>query len=171
MAEVHRYDRGRTLPILHRAELTTPQLATLEVLCEPKTVSSVASDLGLSMPATSQMIDKLVRKKLVRRTELSTDRRQRSVVLSAKGRALRATNRLGTRESVRGVASSSSGSVARTSSARTRRRRRRAARGSTRGSALMNTTTFLVLNLALAFYNVGTIWAHEVDIFRSWKPG
>jgi hypothetical protein len=30
-------------------------------------------------------------------------------------------------------------------------------------------TTFLILNLALAFYNVGTIWAHEVDIFRTWK--
>ncbi len=29
--------------------------------------------------------------------------------------------------------------------------------------------SFLVLNLALAFYNVGTIWAHEIDIFRSWK--
>jgi hypothetical protein len=29
--------------------------------------------------------------------------------------------------------------------------------------------TFLLLNLALAFYNVGTIWAHEIDIFRSWK--
>jgi hypothetical protein len=28
---------------------------------------------------------------------------------------------------------------------------------------------FLLANLALAFYNVGTIWAHEVDIFRSWK--
>jgi len=28
---------------------------------------------------------------------------------------------------------------------------------------------FLLLNLALAFYNAGTIWAHEVDIFRSWK--
>lgn len=27
---------------------------------------------------------------------------------------------------------------------------------------------FLLLNLALAFYNVGTIWAHEVDIFRTW---
>ena len=26
-----------------------------------------------------------------------------------------------------------------------------------------------VLNLALAFYNVGTIWAHEIDIFRSWR--
>jgi hypothetical protein len=28
---------------------------------------------------------------------------------------------------------------------------------------------FLLLNLALAFYNVGTIWAHEVDTFRTWK--
>lgn len=25
------------------------------------------------------------------------------------------------------------------------------------------------MNLVLAFYNVGTIWAHEVDIFRTWK--
>ena len=33
----------------------------------------------------------------------------------------------------------------------------------------MNPAIFLLLNLALAFYNVGTIWAHEVDIFRSWK--
>ena len=28
---------------------------------------------------------------------------------------------------------------------------------------------FLILNLALGFYNVGTIWAMESDIFRSWK--
>ncbi len=28
---------------------------------------------------------------------------------------------------------------------------------------------FLLLNLSLAFYNAGTIWAHEIDIFRSWK--
>jgi len=28
---------------------------------------------------------------------------------------------------------------------------------------------FLTINLAIAFYNVGTIWAHEIDIFRSWK--
>lgn len=33
----------------------------------------------------------------------------------------------------------------------------------------MNANTFLLLNLALAFYGVGAIWAHEVDIFRSWK--
>ncbi len=33
----------------------------------------------------------------------------------------------------------------------------------------MNPLTFLIINLALGFYNVGTIWAMEVDIFRSWK--
>jgi len=32
----------------------------------------------------------------------------------------------------------------------------------------MTPSTFLLLNLALAFYNVGTIWAHEIDIFRTW---
>jgi hypothetical protein len=32
----------------------------------------------------------------------------------------------------------------------------------------MSTSGFLLLNLALAFYNVGTIWAHEIDIFRTW---
>ena len=33
----------------------------------------------------------------------------------------------------------------------------------------MNGNVFLLLNLALSFYLVGAIWAHEVDIFRSWK--
>jgi len=33
----------------------------------------------------------------------------------------------------------------------------------------MSPLDFLILNLALGFYNVGTIWAMEVDIFRSWK--
>jgi hypothetical protein len=28
---------------------------------------------------------------------------------------------------------------------------------------------FLLANLVLAFYNTGTIWAMEIDIFRSWK--
>ena len=31
------------------------------------------------------------------------------------------------------------------------------------------TRIFLLANMALAFYLVGAIWAHEVDIFRSWK--
>ena len=33
----------------------------------------------------------------------------------------------------------------------------------------MTAKAFLLLNVALGFYNVGTIWAHEVDIFRSWR--
>jgi hypothetical protein len=33
----------------------------------------------------------------------------------------------------------------------------------------MAKATLLVLNLALACYNAGTIWAHELDIFRSWR--
>lgn len=33
----------------------------------------------------------------------------------------------------------------------------------------MSSKIFLLLNLALGFYNVGTIWAHEVDILRTWK--
>lgn len=33
----------------------------------------------------------------------------------------------------------------------------------------MTESSFLILNLALAFYLVGAIWAHEVDIFRNWR--
>jgi hypothetical protein len=33
----------------------------------------------------------------------------------------------------------------------------------------MTPLIFLIFNLALGFYNVGTIWAMEIDIFRSWK--
>lgn len=33
----------------------------------------------------------------------------------------------------------------------------------------MTKEIFLLLNLVLAFYNVGTIWAMEIDIFRNWK--
>jgi hypothetical protein len=33
----------------------------------------------------------------------------------------------------------------------------------------MNANVFLLLNVTLAFYCVGIIWAHEVAIFRSWR--
>ena len=33
----------------------------------------------------------------------------------------------------------------------------------------MTKEIFLLLNLVVAYYNVGTIWAHEIDIFRTWK--
>ena len=88
MRAMHRYDAGRTLPILHAARLTTPQIAVLEFTREPQTVSAVATYLGLSGPATSQLTDKLVREHLVRRMQGTRDRRERIVVLSAKGKSL-----------------------------------------------------------------------------------
>jgi len=86
LGEMHRFDAGRTLPLLHSAKLTTPQLAALEFVFERRTISTVASYLGLSRPATSQMIHKLVRRGLVRRSEGAADRREKAVVLTPKGR-------------------------------------------------------------------------------------
>jgi DNA-binding MarR family transcriptional regulator len=100
---MHRHDAGRTLPILHAAKLTTPQVAALEFIRETKTISAVAIHLGLSRPATSQLVDKLVRGGLVRRKEGATDRRQRHVILSAEGAAL--VDRLATARSARFAAS------------------------------------------------------------------
>lgn len=88
LGEMHRFDAGRTLPLLHAAQLTTPQLAALEFVFEGRTISAVASYLGLSRPTTSQMIHKLVRRGLVRRSEGATDRREKAVELTAKGRLL-----------------------------------------------------------------------------------
>jgi DNA-binding MarR family transcriptional regulator len=88
LTAMHRYDAGRTLPILHAAKLTTPQLAVLEFVHVPRTMSAVALCIGLSRPATSQMIDKLVARRLVRRFEGTEDRREKAVLLSAKGGAL-----------------------------------------------------------------------------------
>ena len=88
MQEMHRYDGGRMLPLVHAAKLTMPQLAVLEYVQLPRTVSAVADYAGLSRPATSAMVDKLVRRGLVRRSEGVVDRRERKVLLSAKGRAL-----------------------------------------------------------------------------------
>ena len=88
LAEMYRYDDGRTLPVMHAARVTTPQLAVLEFVRVPRTVSAAAIHVGLSKPATSQMIDKLVRRGFVRRSEGVVDRREKAIALSAKGAAL-----------------------------------------------------------------------------------
>jgi DNA-binding MarR family transcriptional regulator len=88
LGEMHLFDAGRALPLLHAAKLTTAQLAALEFVFERRTISTVASYLGLSRPATSQMIHKLFRRGLIRRSEGAIDRREKAVVLSAKGKTL-----------------------------------------------------------------------------------
>jgi DNA-binding MarR family transcriptional regulator len=85
---MHHYDRGRTVPIVQSARLTTGQLATLELVREPRTISGIARGLGLSLPATSQIVAKLEQARLLRRSESSRDKRQRHVSLTTKGRVL-----------------------------------------------------------------------------------
>jgi DNA-binding MarR family transcriptional regulator len=88
LSEMHRHDAGRTLPLMHAAKLTAPQLAVLEFVRVSRTVSAVAVHVGLSRPATSQMINKLVGRNLIRRSEGAVDRREKALILSAKGVAL-----------------------------------------------------------------------------------
>jgi DNA-binding MarR family transcriptional regulator len=88
MRQMHDFDRGRTIPIIQAAGLTTGQLAALELARRPRTISDVAKKLGLSLPATSQAIARLERARLLRRTERLHDKRQRDVSLTAKGQAL-----------------------------------------------------------------------------------
>ena len=84
---MHRHDAGRTLPLLHAARLNTPQLAVLEFVRTPRTVSAIADHIGLSRPATSQLVNKLVRRHLVRRSENTEDRRQKTILLNRPGAA------------------------------------------------------------------------------------
>ncbi|HKF50001.1 MAG TPA: MarR family winged helix-turn-helix transcriptional regulator [Terracidiphilus sp.] len=88
LSEMHRYDAGRTLRLLHEANMTTPQLAVLEFVRVPRTLSAIADHIGLSRPAASQMVSKLVRRRLVRRSEGVADRREKAIGISAKGNAL-----------------------------------------------------------------------------------
>jgi DNA-binding MarR family transcriptional regulator len=86
--EMHRFDAGRTLPLLHQAQITTPQLAVLEFVDIPRTISAIADYLGLSLPATSQTVQKLVKRGLICRSEGTIDRREKQVVLAPAGESL-----------------------------------------------------------------------------------
>jgi DNA-binding MarR family transcriptional regulator len=66
------------------------QLAALYVLADAgtTTISDLADALGRSPSATSRLVDGLVRRRLVERHAETEDRRQRSVRLTGRGRAL-----------------------------------------------------------------------------------
>jgi DNA-binding MarR family transcriptional regulator len=72
------------------------QLAALYVLADGSTttIGELADSLGRSPSATSRLVDGLVRRRLVERHEEPEDRRQRSIWLTHRGRAiLRAVDR------------------------------------------------------------------------------
>jgi len=66
------------------------QLAALYVLAEGSTttITDLADSIGRSPSATSRLVDGLVKRRLVERRREEDDRRQRSVWLTARGRAV-----------------------------------------------------------------------------------
>ena len=68
-------------------ELTIAQAQALMLLrAEPGTASGVAAMLNISAPAVTQLTDRLVRKRLIERRSVETDRRSVSVALTAEGK-------------------------------------------------------------------------------------
>ena len=71
------------------AGLSLPQFRTLAFLNRTKksSLSAVAGQLGLSLPAMSRLVNGLVDDRLVERQLVSTNRRQIALTLTARGRA------------------------------------------------------------------------------------
>jgi DNA-binding MarR family transcriptional regulator len=74
---------------LREHDLSVGQLALLYLLDERAALrmSDVATELDLSLPTTSRLVDDLVRQSLVARHEDPTDRRARTLSLTTNGRA------------------------------------------------------------------------------------
>lgn len=87
---IHRRAAGDSLAVMSKAGLTMPQLVTLHMLVYEggRSVGGIARCLRLSAAATSHLIDRLVRAKLVARTEDPGDRRQKKLNITAAGRSL-----------------------------------------------------------------------------------
>lgn len=73
---------------LREHDLSVAQLAALYMLDDRKAlrVTEVSTELSLSLPTTSRLVDDLVRQGLVARDEDPNDRRARILTLTAKGR-------------------------------------------------------------------------------------
>lgn len=70
-------------------ELTMVQAQALRLIGEtPVTTTNLASALGISSPAATQLTDRLVIKRLIERRRLESDRRSVTVELSERGRRL-----------------------------------------------------------------------------------
>jgi DNA-binding MarR family transcriptional regulator len=90
LSHIHRRSAGDSLAIMTEAGLTMPQLVTLHMLAHAggRSVGTVAACLRLSPPATSHLVDRLVRARLVVRTEDPEDRRQKRLAITDTGRSL-----------------------------------------------------------------------------------
>jgi DNA-binding MarR family transcriptional regulator len=90
LGHIHRRSAGDSLAIMIEAGLTMPQLVTLHILAHAagRSVGNIAGCLRLSPPATSHLVDRLVKAKLVVRSEDPDDRRQKLLSITESGRSL-----------------------------------------------------------------------------------
>ena len=90
MSHIHRRSADDTLAVMNAAGLTMAQMVTLHLLTKlgPVSVSSIATCLTLSAPATSHLVDRMVVAGLVGRTEDPIDRRHKRIEITSTGREL-----------------------------------------------------------------------------------
>jgi len=81
---------GEMMRIMAAEGLSMPQIVSLQLLrsCGPKSISTLADKLSLSLAATSHLVDRMVQQGLVERSEDAIDRRQKRVTIGPAGQAL-----------------------------------------------------------------------------------
>ena len=90
LARMRENSTGSALALMSEAALTLPQIRTLHMLrsAGPHDLSSIADALNLSRPATSHLVERLVRMRLVERHEDEIDRRHKRIEITAAGAQL-----------------------------------------------------------------------------------
>jgi DNA-binding MarR family transcriptional regulator len=81
---------GLALATMNEAAITLPQVLLLSHVdrCVETSPTEIAAAIHASLPAVSQMIDRLVQQKLLDRTEDPADRRRKTVATTADARTL-----------------------------------------------------------------------------------
>lgn len=81
---------GEIVAYVHETELSTSQLVAVLLVHKlgPQSISKLASKLGLSLSATSHLLDQLVRRDMLEREEDADDRRQKILHLAPAGEAV-----------------------------------------------------------------------------------
>jgi MarR family transcriptional regulator, organic hydroperoxide resistance regulator len=86
IALVSRRGSGESTRLMHASGLSFPQILTLFALRRSSaSVTELAARLRLSLPATSQLVERLVEAGLVARAELAGDRRVRRISIRPPG--------------------------------------------------------------------------------------
>ncbi|NJK81952.1 MAG: MarR family transcriptional regulator [Chloroflexaceae bacterium] len=78
------------LAVKSESRLSMPQIAALHILkCDgPLSISAMAQNLGLSLAATSHLVEQLVQQGFLERSEDINDRRHKQLRITSKGLAI-----------------------------------------------------------------------------------